>query len=195
MTVPRVDLLIRQLDIAWALFEYHLKDLDDQVCLWEPAAGCWTVRPDGQGRWVADWEVPEPDPAPVVSIGWLTWHIGFWWTTTLGHCFGSGAPAREEITWPGGTAAAADWLRGLRDDWRAALLPLTDADLDSADRTAGLPWGREQRLVDMAGWVTVELTKNVSEIGLVRHLHAARDTSLRDANVVAAPPSRGRGRG
>ncbi|MFF3442720.1 DinB family protein [Streptosporangium sp. NPDC002721] len=174
MTVPRVDLLIRQLDIAWALFEHHLKDLDDAACLWEPAPGCWTVRPDGRGRWVADWEVPEPEPAPVVSIGWLTWHIGFWWTTTLGHCFGSGAPAREEITWPGGASAAAGWLRGLNDDWRAGLLPLTDADLDSTERTAGLPWGAEQRLVDIAGWVTVELTKNVSEIGVVRHLHEAR---------------------
>ncbi len=176
MTVARVDLLIRQLDIAWSLFEYHLNDLDDAVCLWEPAPHCWTVRPDGQGRWVADWEVPEPNPVPAVSIGWLTWHIGFWWTTTLGHCFGSGAPTREEITWPGTAAAAAGWMGGLKDDWRANLLKLTDADLDSADRTTSLPWGREQTLVDIAGWVNIELTKNVAEIGLVRNLHGARET-------------------
>lgn len=177
MPVPRTDLLTRQLDIAWALFEHHLQGLDDRVCLWEPAPGCWTVRPDGQGRWVADWQVPEPDPAPVVSIGWLTWHMGFWWTTTLGHCFGPGAPPREEITWPGTAAAAADWLRGLHARWRAALLPLTDADLDSTERTAGLPWGRQMTLVDIAGWVNVELAKNVAEIGIVRHLHAAREGS------------------
>lgn len=177
MPAPRVDLLVRQLDIAWALFEYHLADLDDAACLWEPAPGCWTVRPDGQGRWGADWEVPEPNPAPPVSIGWTTWHIGYWWTTTLGHCFGTGAPEREEITWPGTAAATADWLRGLKDEWRAALLPLTDADLDSAERTAGLPWGQELMLVDVAGWVTVELTKNVAEVGLLRHLHAAQRTA------------------
>lgn len=47
------------------------------------------------------------DPAPALSIGCLTWHLGFWWTTTLGCCFGSGAPAREEITWPG--SAALPW--------------------------------------------------------------------------------------
>ncbi|MDP9868025.1 MULTISPECIES: DinB family protein [Streptosporangium] len=183
MTATRVDLLIRQLDIAWSLFEYHLKDLDDPRCLWEPAPGCWTVRPDGQDRWVADWETSEPDPAPAVSIGWLTWHIGFWWTTTLGHCFGSKAPAREEITWPGTAAATADWLRGLKDGWRASLLRLTDADLDSTDRTAGLPWGQHETLVNIAGWVNVELTKNVAEIGLLCNLHGARRHGSGDASV------------
>ena len=180
MPVARVELLLRQLDITWSLFEHHLQDLDDSVCLWEPAPVCWTVRPDSQGRWVADWEVPEPDPVPAVSIGWLTWHIGFWWTTTIGHCFGSGAPEVRDITWPGTVTAAADWLRGLRADWQAALLPLSDADLDSTERTAGLPWGGELTLADVAGWVNIELTKNVAEIGLVRHLHGAQQ-SLPDA--------------
>jgi len=111
---------------------------------------------------------------PAVTIGWLTWHIGFWWTTTLGHCFGSGAPEREEITWPGSLAAAAAWLRGLKDRWRSHLSGLTDADLDSTDRTASLPWGGGQTLADVAGWVNVELTKNVAEIGLLHTLHGAR---------------------
>jgi hypothetical protein len=176
MSVARVDLLLRQLDIPWALFEYHVQDLDDEVCLWEPAPHCWTVRPDGDGAWVADWQVPEPDPAPAVSIAWLTWHIGFWWTTTLGHSFGSGAPAREEITWPGGASAAVEWLRRLHGEWRDGVRQLDDTELDSRDRTAGLPWGQDLPLVDIAGWVNVELTKNVAEIGLVRHLHAAEQT-------------------
>lgn len=174
MTVPRTVLLLRQLDITWSLLEYHLQDLDDATTLWEPAPGSWTVRPDGRGRWTADWQVPEPDPAPTVTIGWVTWHIGYWWTTTSGHCFGSGAPEREEITWPGTATAAADWLRGLKHDWRARLHEVTDADLDSTERTTTLPWGQELTLADVAGWVTVELTKNVAEIGLLRHLHAAQ---------------------
>ncbi|GAA3931049.1 DinB family protein [Actinomadura viridis] len=175
MTVARVDLLTRQLDIAWALFEYHLKDIDDAACLWEPAAVCWTVRPDERGRWVADWEVPEPDPVPALTIGWVTWHIGYWWTTTLGHCFGTGAPEREEITWPGTADAAAGWLRGLHEEWRARLAELTDADLDSTERTRTLPWGQEMTLGDVAGWLNIELTKNVAEIGLIRHLYGVRD--------------------
>jgi hypothetical protein len=173
MTVPRADLLIRQLDIAWALFEHHQRDLDDALSLWEPAPGSWTVRPGEGGRWVADWQVPEPEPAPPVTIGWVTWHIGYWWTTTLGHCFGFGAPAREDITWPGTADAALAWLRGLKDEWRAHLTALNDADLDSTARTAGLG-GQDETLANVAAWVNVELTKNVAEIGLLRHLHGAR---------------------
>lgn len=181
MTTSRADLLVRQLDVTWALFEHHLERLDDAACLWHPAPGCWTVRPDERGRWVADWEVPEPDPAPALSIGWLTWHIGFWWTTTLGCCFGSGAPAREEITWPGSAAGTASWLRDVHQRWRLSLLECSEADLESTELTAALPWGQGQALVHVAGWVNVELTKNVAEIGLVRHLYEASRSARRSA--------------
>ncbi|MFD3481543.1 DinB family protein [Streptomyces sp. NPDC058665] len=177
--VPRVDLLVRQLDMSWALFEYFLKDLDDRASLWEPSTDCWTVRQDPEGNWVADWQVPEPDPVPSTSIAWLTWHIGFWWTTTLTHCFGTEAPPRESIHWPGTTEATTEWLTSLKDSWRTELLQLTDADLDSKDRTAGLPWGEGVELVHVASWLNFELTKNVAEIGLTQR---AYQTSTRSAD-------------
>ncbi|MEV5548564.1 DinB family protein [Streptomyces sp. NPDC052309] len=180
MTTPRTDLLIRQLDTTWALFEYHADGLDDAVCLWAPDPYHWTVRPDAQGRWVADFQVPEPDPVPALTIGWITWHIGYWWTTTLGHCFGSEEPPeREEIFWPGTAEGAVEWLRGLHQQWRRRLHDLDDTDLDSTDRTATLPWGQGMSLADVAGWVNVELTKNVAEIGLLRILHGARNSHRR----------------
>ncbi|MQS35036.1 DinB family protein [Streptomyces katsurahamanus] len=169
----RGDLLVRQLDVVWSLFEYHRPALDDDACLWEPAPGAWTVRQDAEGRWVADWEVPEPEPVPTTSIGWLTWHIGYWWTTTLGHCFRDGAPEREEIVWPGSAEAAVAWLVSLKEQWRAELLALGDEELDSTERTRGLPWGEGQKLVDIAAWLNFELAKNVSEIGLTLHLRGA----------------------
>ncbi|AZK95773.1 MULTISPECIES: DinB family protein [Streptomyces] len=171
----RAALLAGQLDMVWALFEYHLPGLDFDDHLWEPAPGAWNVRPDGAGRWVPDWQVPEPDPVPTTSIGWLSWHIGYWWTVTLRHCFGDGAPAREEIFWPGGAGATADWLRGLKDEWRAELLRLTDEDLDSTGRTAGLPLFGDTvlTLAETASWVNFELAKNVSEIGLTVRLRRA----------------------
>ncbi|MFH9818058.1 hypothetical protein [Streptomyces sp. NPDC017230] len=57
----------------------------------------------------------------------------------------------------------------------ARLDGLTDAELDSTERTATLPWGAGMSLVDVAGWVNVELTKNVPEIGLPRILRGARN--------------------
>ncbi|MFI1826149.1 DinB family protein [Streptomyces sp. NPDC020412] len=171
--VPRGALLVSQLDLIWSLFEYHLQEIDDDALLWEPAPGAWSVRQDEQGAWVADWQVPEPDPVPTTSIAWISWHIGYWWTTTLRHCFGPGAPGREEIVWPGSAEAGAAWLRGLKDEWRAELVRLDDGDLDSTERVAGLPWGGELTLVDIASWVNFELAKNVSEIGVTARLRRA----------------------
>ncbi|MFE3118290.1 DinB family protein [Streptomyces niveus] len=187
--VPRVDLLVRQLDMAWALFEYYQKDLDDQACLWEPSPDCWTVRPDGDGNWVADFQLTEPDPVPSTSIGWLTWHIGYWWTTTLTHCFGEGAPPRESIHWPGTTESTLTWLRSLKDSWRAELLPLTDADLDSKSRTTGLPWGENTELVHVASWLNFELTKNIAEIGLTQRAYQADRTDQTDRTRRTSAPS------
>lgn len=180
MTTPspaaaRAALLTGQLDQIWALFEYHLERLDDADFLWEPAPGAWSVRPDGAGRWVADFAETEPDPVPTLSIGWLSWHIGYWWTITLRHCFGGEVPAREEIRWPGSAEASAEWLRGLRDEWRTELSALSDADLDGTGRTDGHPLfgGATLTLAEVAAWVNFELAKNVSEIGITAHLRKA----------------------
>jgi hypothetical protein len=64
------------------------------------------------------------------------------------------------------------WLRGLRDEWLAALDGLTDADLDA---TAPFPWQDDPRhtVAHMAAWVNAELMKNVAEIGQLRLLRAA----------------------
>jgi hypothetical protein len=53
-----------QFDLAWALLDFHLERLEPDDFLWEPSPHCFTVRRDADGVWVADWEEPEPDPAP-----------------------------------------------------------------------------------------------------------------------------------
>nr|WP_228447699.1 DinB family protein [Streptomyces paludis] len=162
-----------QFDLTWALFEYHLERLEPADVLWEPAPHCWTVRQDATGAWAPDWAEEEPDPVPVPTIAWLTWHIGWWWSTAADHARGRAPRDRTDITWPGDGASAVAWLRGLRDDWTAVLDGLTDAGLDAV---APFPWPREagRTVADMAGWVNAELMKNVAEIGQLRLLRAAR---------------------
>lgn len=87
-----------------------------------------------------------------------------------------GAPPRESIHWPGTTESTITWLRSLKDSWRAELLPLTDADLDSKSRTTGLPWGENIELVHLASWLNFELTKNVAEIGLTQRAYQTDQT-------------------
>ncbi len=171
MSISRGDLLRWQFDLTWSLLELHLEQLKPEDFLWKPATRCWTVRPNADGVWVPDWQVPEPEPAPIPTIGWVTWHVGWWWTVTIDHAQRRAPRDRTEIGWPGDATATIEWLRGLRVDWLKVLDQLTDADLDA---TAPFPWqNAEYTIAHMVGWVNSELMKNTAEIGQLRLLRAA----------------------
>ncbi|MFF5180720.1 DinB family protein [Micromonospora sp. NPDC000316] len=172
MPVSRRDVLQWQFDLTWSLFEYHLERLESADFLWEPAAHCWTVRPTDDGRSMPDWADAEPDPVPVPTIGWITWHIGWWWTVALDHVQGRPPRERTEIAWPGGDKAVA-WLRDLRTEWLEVLARLDDADLDG---TAPFPWQGDpaHTVAHMLAWVNAELMKNAAEIGQLRLMRHAR---------------------
>ncbi|WP_258534557.1 DinB family protein [Streptomyces sp. PT12] len=175
VNASRVDLLRWQFDLAWALFEYHLERLDEDDFLWEPGPLCWTVRPTAEraGGWVPDWSDKEPDPIPVPTIGWISWHIGWWWSVTLDHLEGRTPRDRTEITWPGSGEAAIAWLSELRAAWREKLGRLTDEDLDAP---ASFPWPDDaaHTVAHTLAWLNTELTKNVTEIGQLRLIRATQ---------------------
>ncbi|WP_411081765.1 DinB family protein [Streptomyces sp. cmx-18-6] len=171
-----IDLLRWQFDLTWSLFEYHLERIAPGDFLWEPAANCWTVRRSADdGTWTADWADVEPEPVPVPTIGWLSWHMGWWWSVTVDHVRGRTPRDRNDITWPGPGAPTVEWLRDLRKDWLAALDGLTAADLDA---TATFPWQKDPQhtVAHTIAWVNAELMKNVAEIGQIRLQRAAVPT-------------------
>jgi DinB superfamily len=171
--VPSLMTVFRwQFDLTWSLLDGHLGALQDDDYLWEPVDGCWTVREVSPGVWLPDWEEPEPVPAPPSTIGWVAWHIGWWWTETIARASGSVPPSRSEIGWPGSASATATWLNGLRTSWLGVLDRLTEDDLEAI---APYPWqDRQDRTVaHMIGWVNAELMKNAAEIGNLRFLRAA----------------------
>lgn len=171
MPDSRLALLHWQFELTWSLLEVHLGQLEPDDHLWEPATPCWTVRPDTDGHWVPDWQVPEPDPPPVPTIAWLTWHIGWWWCGAIDHQHGRKPRRRTEIVWPGSGETAVAWLRDLRTDWLVVLDGLTDADLDTI---TPFPWqDSEHTVANMVAWVNAELMKNGAEIGQLRMLRAA----------------------
>jgi hypothetical protein len=49
--------------------------LSDEEYLWEPAPGCWTIRPRSDGTWTADWPLPRPEPEPFTTLAWRMWHL------------------------------------------------------------------------------------------------------------------------
>lgn len=165
------DLLRWQFDLTWSLAELHLDLLAAEDFLWEPAARCWTVRQGPDGSWVPDWADTEPDPVPVPTIGWVTWHLGWWWTVTIDHAQGREPHERTAVAWPG-PAATVDWLLGLHDEWLTVLDRLTDADLAAP---APFPWPADagMTVAQMLAWANAELMKNTAELGQLRMLRAA----------------------
>lgn len=162
-----------QFDLAWALTDLHLSALQDEDFLWEPARRCWTVRHDGSGRWRADFAEVEPDPVPVPTIGWLTWHIVYWWSGALASLSGDTPRRPTEVMWAGTGPAAVSQVRGLAGQWRELLADMASSRLAESST---FPWGTTdpRTVADTALWVTVELTKNAAEIGQLRLLRAAR---------------------
>jgi hypothetical protein len=172
MSASRAELLRWQFELSWSLFEYHLERLEPEDFLWEPAARCWTMSRGPDGSWVPDWADTEPDPVPVPTLAWVSWHLGWWWSVTLDHAQRRPPRDREDIVWPGEGAPTIEWLRGLRTEWRKVLDDLTDPDLDAP---ASFPWPNdsEHTVAHTLAWVNAELMKNASEIGQLRLLRAA----------------------
>lgn len=79
---------------------------------------------------------------------------------------------REDVTWLGSADATWAWLNRLRDEWTSADASLSDDELASTERTR---WPFADRpFYRLAGWLSLELMKNASEIGYCRFLYAAR---------------------
>lgn len=167
-----IDAVRRQFELSWALAELHLDKLDEADFLWRPAENCWTVHPDGRGVWHADFAEVEPDPVPVPTIAWLTWHVDFWWSAAIDAATGAPVRAPSEVTWAGDGAAAVTRVRTLAARWRSLLDDMTDENMSAA---ASFPWGADagRTVADTVLWVTVELTKNAAEIGALRLLRHA----------------------
>lgn len=162
---------VRQFELAWALADLHLTALTGDDFLWEPGPVVWTMHRDASGRWRPDWAESEPDPVPVPTIGWLTWHIMWWWSAAAGAVTGGPIPAPASIAWPGGAGAVAQ-IRDHAARWRAVLSALGPAELV---HPSAFPWGPSaaRTVEDTVLWLNVELTKNAAEIGQLRLLRGA----------------------
>jgi hypothetical protein len=171
MNSSQLETLRWQFQLTWRLAsEYHLPALTDETCFWEPALGSWNVRRFEDGIWRPDWVEPEPNPAPTVTIGWLTWHITWWWSGLIAAVRNEPPIGRDQVFWPGSADAVRSRLEGLAAEWTDFLSMLDDAGLD---RPLAYPWTEPRPLSIALAWANSELMKNVAEIGYVRLLFEA----------------------
>jgi hypothetical protein len=170
MSSPELSMLRWQFGLAWRLAEHHLPHLTDEACLWEPGPGSWSVRKSADGLWRPDWSDIEPNPAPPATIGWLTWHLIWWWCALAESIDGAPKTPREQVLWPGSAEETVMALRSISAQWRERLADLEDADLDEPLTHL---WAEPRPLRIALAWANCELMKNVAEIGIVRHLYEA----------------------
>ena len=155
--------------------------LTDEEFWWEPVRDCWTVRPQSDGRWAADYAEPDPDPPPFTTIGWRLVHVAECKLMYHEYAFGPGA-----LTWPelDSPHTAADAIAAL-EQGHALLMrdlkALQDSDLELQRLTN---WGEEWP--DVAGFLDDDPPRlhHGGEIGALRDLYRLG----RPADPTRSPP-------
>jgi DinB family protein len=173
-----------QLDWHWsAQLRPRLEGLTDEEYFWEPVAGCWSIRPRGEGRaalslWGGalgmDYAFPEPSPPPVTTIAWRLAHVivGVFGGRVAGH-FG-GPPVDYETFGYAGTAAQA--LQQLDDAyraWRDGVVALGADGLASRCGPSEGPYA-EEPMAMLVLHINREAIHHGAEIALLRDLYAHR---------------------
>jgi hypothetical protein len=159
------------LDNAWQPLVERTAHLSEQEFRWEPAANCWTVRDTPRG-WHVDWADPDPDPAPVTTIAWRTWHIAV-------DALDSYSARLFDVT--GTSLAGTAWV----EDWASAK-PLMDAAWsvfragvagwgDDLFQQLGPAWGpfAEHVRLDLVVHAQREVIHHGAEIALLCDLYRA----------------------
>ena len=158
------NVLLRQLELAWSFARDFVVDgVDEAVALWEPSGNVVTVHRTNE-EWVADWPDEERPPLPDATIGWLLWHIEYWWTNAADAAEGLPTRTPDQVRWSGSTAGLVAAYRR----WRGIL---EKHDLNALV-TGLMPEPRPFSFV--AAWVNFELTKNLAEISQLKIQSANR---------------------
>ena len=170
------DDLVGLAKYAFGRLRTRLAGLPDEEYLWEPVAGCWSVRPAADGTFRADRVRPEPVPPPFTTIAWRVAHVidvlaGERNATWLG------VPAVGALDRAGDPGTAGDALRQLDDAF--ALFRAHVAAVDAATLTDPVgPVGGRYADSTRAAFVLHELDELIhhgAEIAALRDLYRAAD--------------------
>jgi hypothetical protein len=156
----------------------RLEGITDDEYLWEPVAGCWSLRPDDDGRLRVDGARPlSTEHPPFTTLAWRLWHL-------IG-CYGDrrnavwlGVPPAEQSfeTFDPAPASAADALDALDaayEWWAATLAWLDNSQLEEQLGPVAGPYADASK----AGFVLHQLDEVIhhgAETALVRDLYRAQ---------------------
>ncbi len=153
-------------------FTARLHGLTDEEYLWEPVAGCWSVRRDGAGEWAVERGEPG-DAASVTTIAWRLTHLAC-------HVLGGfatwlrdgGLPYVGDPDVPH-TADAA--LAALDRNWRRWREGMERTEPSRWREPIGEAFGehRDASTAELVLHVLDEFVHHAAEVSLLRDLYAA----------------------
>ena len=169
MTVNWSRLIIEQAEFHWDVHLWpRLDGLTDEEFFWEPATNSWNVRKGDDGTFVADQTWPEPDPAPITTIGWRINHLIDNYGRRANHYFDTNVPDHV----PG---SAADGLAQLELSYRTWIDTVSALDDEQIQAPLG-PKGEEYAEDPMAALIVHVAREGIhhgAEICLLRDLYRA----------------------
>ena len=162
-------------------------ELTDAEYLWEPVAGCWSVRrrSDGPGEravkllgggdWGRDASPTSPYPPPFTTLAWRLDHLIETLVIRADYTSGTHAMTRPEYLASGSAREAIAALQTGAAAWRHSLVTADDVALDTIGY-CDYHYGSdpEDRFLDVVWWMNQEVLHLGAEIAMLRDLY--RDT-------------------
>lgn len=174
--------LVDQLEWHWTNhLRPRLDGLSDDEYLWEPVAGCWSLRPRAQAKSpmaagaadiVADFEYPEPDPAPFTTIAWRMAHlsIGVFGMRAANHFGEPGSVDYATTDWPLTAAGGLALLDHHHEAWISGVKSLGPDGLARPCGPAEGPFA-EYPMAALVLHISREAIHHGSELCLLRDLY------------------------
>lgn len=187
MTTPSTELdlvsrLHEQLDLHWRVAARpRLDGLTDEEYLWEPVAGCWSIRARGtstspvqagRGPVTIDFAFPEPEPAPVTTIAWRLAHVIVGVFGARAHAHFGGPPADyQEWEYAATADEALAQLDAAYAAWSAGVRGLSAEDLVRPVGPAEGEWA-DHPMLELVLHINREAIHHLAEVALLRDLWA-----------------------
>jgi hypothetical protein len=137
-------------------------------------AGCWTVHQDAVGRWIGDYEEPDPVPPPFTTIAWRLTHVATCKLMYHEHAFGARTMTWDALEVPHTVADAIAMLERGQRLLEADLRSLVEGDLDAPRPTN---WGELWPTWNIFWTMAAHDLAHGAEIGVVRDLYRQVVTS------------------
>jgi hypothetical protein len=136
--MARLELLAMTMEQGYTRLQSRLDGLLDDEFFWQPGPDCWTIYEDRPGHWTYHYAIPDPEPAPLTTLGWQIVHLATCKVMYHEWAYGAAHLTWPELTIPHSAKAAMDLLeeghRLLQDDLRGE----SESQLDEPRKTN---WG------------------------------------------------------